>query len=136
MAGFTISLPLYIELGIKKKKNIYLNYNKLNNLHYQQRNQLKQRFTVLISKELSKCPTFNKQIKITYTVYKPTKRRYDVMNVVAVMDKFFQDVLVKNSKIQDDNYTVVPLVVGKHGGIDKENPRVDVLIEEMECGVH
>lgn len=132
MASFTTSLPLYITVGVRKRKDIYLNYNRVNNLHYQQRNQVKKLFTVKAVQELWNCPKFTKQIKITYTVYKPTRRRYDVMNVVAVVDKFFQDALVTAKKIDDDNYTVVPYVIGKHGGVSKDNPRVVIEIEEIE----
>jgi len=134
MASFTTSLPLFISVGTRKKKDIYLNYNRVSNLHYQQRNQVKKLFTIKAVQQLWDCPKFDKQIKITYTVYKSTRRRYDVMNVVAVVDKFFQDALVEAKKIPDDNYTIVPDVRGIHGDIDKHKPRVDVMIEEIECG--
>lgn len=131
MASFTTSLPLYLTIGVRKKENIYFNLNRVNNLHYQKRNQVKKLFTVKAIQQLWDCPKFINQIKITYTVYKPTRRNYDVMNVVAVVDKFFQDSLVTAERIEDDNYKIVPHVVGIHGGIEKDNPRVDVLIEEI-----
>lgn len=131
MASFTTSLPLSVRVGVRKKKDIYLNINRIFNIHYQQRNQVKKLFTQLTIQKLWDCPNFENPVKITYTVYKPTTRRYDVMNVVAVVDKFFQDALVEANKLVDDNYTVVPIVVGVHGGIEKDNPRVDVTIEEL-----
>lgn len=50
MAGFTLSLPLYVEVGVRKRKNIYFNYNRITGLHYQQRNQVKKLFTQLAVK--------------------------------------------------------------------------------------
>lgn len=100
-------------------------------MHYQLRNQLKVMFTNEAIYKLYDCPIFTKKIAIEYVIYKPTKRRYDVMNIVAIVDKFFQDALVKAGKIEDDDYTTVPHVVGKHGGIDKDNSRVDIIIKEI-----
>lgn len=96
------------------------------------RNTVKKLFTEIVGALIISCPLFHKPIQITYTIYKPTKRRYDVMNVVAIIDKFFQDTLVEHGKIPDDSYLFVPRVVGVHGGIDKENPRVDVVIEYIK----
>ena len=131
MGEFRLSLPLYITTGVRKKVTHYLNFNRVLGMHFQVRNQVKRLFTEQVLTQLYDCPKFENQIKITYTVYKPSRRRYDVMNVVAIIDKFFQDALVVHGKIEDDDYKVVPMVTGIHGGIDKENARVDVLIEEV-----
>ena len=132
MASYTTSLPLFIEVGVRGRKKIWMNLNKVFGMHHQQRNQVKKRYDMECRKALQECPLF-KKCRITYTVFKPTKRRYDVMNVVAVVDKFLQDTLVGMGRLPDDNYDIVPEVVGKHGGIDKQNPRVEVTIEELEC---
>jgi len=136
MASFTTSLPLYVTIGVRKKKNIYFNYNRVMQLHFQQRNQIKKLFMNIVKKNLESCPKFTGKVYITYTVYKPSKRRYDVMNVVSIVDKFFQDTLVEEGKLQDDNYTIVPVITGIHGGISKSNPRVEVTIEEISEEVY
>lgn len=64
-------------------------------------------------------------------MFKTNKRRYDVMNVVSIVDKFLQDSLVQAEKIEDDNYTVVPSITGIHGGIEKDRGRIEVSIKEM-----
>lgn len=132
MTSYKTSLPLYITTGKVKKKHHYLNINKVFNMHFQLRNTIKKLFTEIVGAFILSCPIFHNPIQITYVIYKPTKRRYDVMNVVAIIDKFFQDTLVEHGKITDDSYLIVPRVVGVHGGIDKNNPRVDVIIDEIK----
>lgn len=53
------------------------------------------------------------------------------MNVVSVFDKFFEDSLTAAKVISDDNYKVVRKITAIPGGIDKENPRVEVRIREI-----
>lgn len=132
MASYNTSLPLYITTGVANKKHHYLNINKVFNMHFQLRNSVKKLFAEIVGALILSCPVFHKPIQITYVIYKPTKRRYDVMNVVAIIDKFFQDTLVEHGKITDDSYLIVPKVIGVHGGVDKYNPRVDVIIEEIK----
>jgi len=132
MASFTTSLPLYVTIGVRKKKNIYFNYNRIIQLHFQQRNQIKRMFMNRVIVALKECLKFEDMARITYVVYRPNRRRYDVMNVVSIIDKFFQDTLVVADKILDDNYTIVPSVKGLHGGISKTHPRVDVLVEGID----
>ena len=75
-------------------------------------------------------------VKTTYYIYYPNKRKFDLDNVGSVTAKFFQDALVEFDKLPDDNYDYVKEVMFKFGGIDKDNPRVEVEIEEVEelCG--
>jgi len=129
--GFELTLPLYITTGKLKKQTHWLNMNKVFNMHHQVRNQVKKIFTEACLLMLLGKPKM-KRCRITYTIYKPTRRRYDVMNVASVVDKFFQDALVESGVLEDDNYVIVPEVVGRHGGIDKNNPRVEVLVEELK----
>ena len=53
------------------------------------------------------------------------------MNVVSVFDKFFEDSLTTAKIITDDNYKVVRKITAIPGGIDRENPRVEVRIREI-----
>ena len=72
-----------------------------------------------------------------YTITSPihitigSNHKTDVMNWVSVVDKFFQDVLVKANKLPDDNYKYVPEIISKFGGIDKQNPRMEIVIEPI-----
>lgn len=130
--GWVVSLPISIELGVKKKKNFYINMNGYRNWHHRVANTLKKEYTRQVGKldDFKSLPTFV-MCKLTYTIYYPTRRKFDVDNIGAVSGKFFQDTLVHYEKIEDDNYEYIPEIVYKFGGVDKENPRVEVLIEEL-----
>jgi hypothetical protein len=50
------------------------------------------------------------------------------MNVVSVVDKFFQDAMVNKGCIQADDTSIVKRVDARYSGIDREDPRIDVTI--------
>lgn len=127
---FNVVSPLFIEIGVTKKRKIYLNMNTYRNLHYQTNNQVKRAYTALIGKQIPKV-TLNK-IKITYTLYVGTLRALDIANVCSVVDKFFCDSMVTRGVIEDDNYNFLTEVVYKYGGLDRTNPRVDIEVQEIE----
>ena len=128
-----VSLPIFIETGVKKKKKHYLNMNNYRNWHHRVSNQLKKVYTMQVGKlqEFQDLPRITTKCKLTYYIYYPTKRKFDVDNIGAVSGKFFQDTLVNFHKIEDDNYDWIPEIIYKFGDIDKDNPRVDVVIEEI-----
>lgn len=72
--------------------------NTYRNLHHMVNNQIKQLFEPYPDK-----PGFKaNKIRVSYKVYKKTKRKYDLMNIISVVDKFFLDWLVNNGAIPDD----------------------------------
>ena len=86
---YNFVLPCYIKMGVKKVKNIPLNMNWYRNAHYQTLNKVKKNFEP-ISGECFKA----EKISISYTLYLSNRRRTDVSNWVAIVDKFFLDFLV------------------------------------------
>ena len=129
MGGFTVSSPLFIEIGVKKKRKVYLNLNTYRNLHYQTNNQVKRAYSALIGKQIPKVSYDN--IKITYTLYIGTLGEVDISNVCSIVDKFFCDAMVTRGVIVDDNYKFLKEVVYKFGDLDRENPRVMIDVEEV-----
>lgn len=119
-----IDLPLTIKLG---RKQYALNLNFYRNAYYRTLNDMKVKFTEEITPKILNLP-FYKTVSLTYTLYPKSKRLCDVANVCSIVDKFFCDALVKNQKLEDDNYTIVKDVKYQFGEIDKENPRVTVTI--------
>lgn len=113
------------------KKDFILNLNNYRNAHYQSLNKTKINYKNHMMKQISLLPKFEK-IKITYILFPGTKRLCDVPNVCAVHDKYFQDALVEGDKIKDDNYLYVPEVSYIFGKIDKDNPRVEIHISEIQ----
>jgi len=75
-------------------------------------------------------PKLNK-IELTFVLYPKTKRLCDLENVCSIHTKFLQDALVEYGIIPEDNYNYVSMVTYKFGSIDKEFPRVEVLIKEL-----
>jgi hypothetical protein len=63
---------------------------------------------------------------ITLTFYPSTRRKSDLTNKAESV----MDLLVDCGIIPDDNWFEVPKVVLQFGGIDKQNPRCEILINQ------
>lgn len=127
---YTVISPIHITTGSKKATKVALNFNRTRNMHGFQWNNIKEQYTNTLLPLVQNLPSFDK-IKITYSLYIGSNHKTDVMNWVSVVDKFFQDVLVKANKLPDDNYKYVPEIVSKFGGVDKQNPRMEIVIEPI-----
>jgi crossover junction endodeoxyribonuclease RusA len=66
-------------------------------------------------------------VAITYTFYLPDKRKRDLSNYI----KAPEDYLVKHCIIEDDNHTIVVKTILEFGGIDRDNPRVEISIDSI-----
>jgi len=106
-------LPLFVTLPRKRNpdKKVMLNLNIYRNMHFQVNNQVKELF-----KPISIYAFRAEVIEISYTVYKTTKRKYDTMNIISIVDKFFLDWLVENNYLLDDTCLNV-----RYGSIEGKN---------------
>jgi len=75
---------------------------------------------------------FGLPVKLTFTLWKAQNRRLDRMNPLSIHCKFFEDAMVECGCIEDDNDKFTHSHHFYTGGVDKENPRVDILIQEVE----
>ena len=125
-----ISLPLIIRRN--GKTSFSLNLNTYRNAKFYLLNDVKILFKELVSPHVGALPSMT-NCRLTYTVYPGTKRAFDIGNVCSVVDKFFSDALVELGKLPDDCYHHLAQITYRFGAVDKENPRVEVLIEETEC---
>ena len=124
-----IILPLSVTLPRKTKadKVFTLNLNIYRNCHHMTLNQAKIAWKGIVAQS-----TAGKQIvepspfKFVYTVYPATGRKFDLANVLSIVQKFTDDALQEFGFITDDSYKVIPIIVYKFGGVDKENPRVEL----------
>lgn len=123
-----VSMPLYFTLGVKKRKNHHLNLNNYRNWHYQVSNKLKRMYKDYVSSQLMGVSFSN--IDLTFTLWAPDKRKRDRSNVLCVHEKFFCDALVELGCIGDDNDKYISSTHYYTGGIDRDNPRVDILVKE------
>lgn len=124
-------VPIMLEAGVRKKKNFFLNLNQYNKWHFQDKNQLKKLFKIHILREVRELQPVS-SCKITYTIFYPTNRKFDLDNVGSVVSKFTHDVLTEAGILVDDNYSILKELSYKFGGIDKNNPRCEVTIEELK----
>lgn len=125
-------VPIFLTLGGNKKKKYYLNLNNYNTWHFQVKNNLKKKFKVITIETIRKLVPVAK-CELTYTIFYPTKRKFDLDNVCSIISKFTNDVLSEAQAFPDDNYTVLPRIIYEFGGIDKENPRAEVTVREIKC---
>ena len=81
---------------------------------------------------LEEFDSFSEPVSLTYTYYARSKRRLDVSNPCSIIDKFACDALVKADILEDDSFNQIKQVVYKFGGVDKNNPRCELVITKME----
>jgi hypothetical protein len=127
---FKLESPLIVIIPRKTKddKKIYLNLNVYRNLHFIVNNQAKEIYCKLMEKKL-KGIKFKDQIDITFTLFKSSNRKIDRSNVLSIVEKFFCDALVHHKCIPDDNDDYIKATHYKSGGLDRENPRVEIEIK-------
>jgi hypothetical protein len=114
----TVKIPIKVEMGVRKKKNVYLNLNVYRNMPHHQSNTLKIKYKEEISKIL---PDFYfKNFSLHYKIFLPNKMKRDIMNVGAIVDKFFCDCLVELGRVPDDNYDYLQDISFSFGGYDDD----------------
>lgn len=126
---YRFSSPLQIFVG---KRKFILNLNNYRNTHYRVLNNAKVTYKMLMKKQIEKLPRLQPPIQITYTVFKGDKRNCDIGNICSVHQKFFEDALVELGKLPDDNHNMIKRSIFEWGGIDRLNPCVQVMIEEVK----
>lgn len=126
-SSYTVCLPLAVK---SSKKWFYVNLNNFRNLHPFLLNKSKIMYKGVIQRQLDLLPVFSK-VRLTYVYYPRDNRKSDLGNVCSVHDKFFADAFVESGKLPDDNYDHIPEIFFRYGSIDKNNPRVEVLIEQL-----
>ena len=124
-----IDLPL--EVYYTKNKKFILNLNNYRNAHYRILSNAKKIYTDNLIDRIS-YPKYKEPVVLTYTYYAKSKRRLDVSNPCSIIDKFTCDALVKAGVLEDDSSKQIKKVIYKYGGIDKENPRCELVIKKID----
>ena len=92
---------------------------------------MKERYTSDIGWLAKKLPAYER-VDITITWYEPNRRR-DIDNITGGGTKFIMDGLVAGGVIKDDSQRYVNSILHNFE-VDKENPRIEIEIEEVqEC---
>ena len=123
--------PLFVDLPrkTKKDKRIYLNLNTFRNLHFIINNQAKVIYCEQMRKQLEGLK-LKTPIVLTFILYRKDKRKGDRANPLSIVEKFFCDALVCWGCIPDDTDEFIESSHYYTGGIDRENPRVEIEIME------
>ena len=124
-----IDLPL--EVYYTKNKKFILNLNNYRNAHYRTLASAKKIYADNLVDRISH-PKYEEPVVLTYTYYAKSKRRLDVSNPCSIIDKFTCDALVKAGILEDDSSKQIKKVVYKYGGIEKENPRCELVIKKID----
>ena len=129
---YKIISPLFVTLPRKtvKDKRIALNMNTYRNLHHRISNDAKKAYSEALREQLEDL-SIQTPVEITYKVYKASKRRLDKMNVISVVSKFLLDSITEYGCWEDDNDDYVKTETILPTELDRENPRVEVIIKEI-----
>ena len=125
-------LPIYWT-DVKKNvpsKTYLMGMNWYNKANYHVSNKCKKHYHELVINLLKDYPNTYNQFKVEYTLYykNPTS---DGGNIIGVIEKFFLDGLIHAGIISNDN---VKFHLGSSwtiGGQDRDNPRVEISIQEV-----
>lgn len=124
-----ISIPLFVTLPRKTMpdRKYIINKNNERNWHFIVSNQIKQKYKENLERQLLYLK-FNKKISLIFTYFKASNRSSDRSNVLCIHEKFFCDALTHYGCIPDDNDEFIEETRYRSGGLDRENPRVEVEI--------
>jgi Holliday junction resolvase RusA-like endonuclease len=124
--------PLFVTLPRKtvKDKRIALNMNTYRNLHHRISNDAKKAYSETLREQLEGL-VIQTPVEVTYKVYKASKRRLDKMNVVSVVSKFLLDSITEYGCWEDDNDDHVKKETILPTELDRDNPRVEIIIKEI-----
>ena len=132
--SFKFELPLYgVIKKTKNNKNTAITFNWYCNANRFTRNKAKKRFKELIKDQVLSFDPLPKgtKVKVSYKYYAKRKGT-DLDNFTMVVRKFFQDALVELDFIEEDKAHIFFKSNDEYMGIDKENPRIVAVIEELE----
>ena len=126
------TVPLKVK--VSKNKDFILNLNNYRNAHHRVLSNAKNNFEDIIRamKLKNEVGMFEHPVRVTYVYYAASNRKYDSMNVASIIDKFTMDGLVKSGVLRDDSYKEVLWPIFIHGGVDRDNPRCEVHVEEIK----
>lgn len=95
---------------VGKDKFFPLNLNTYRNAHYRILDQSKKTYYEVMYRQLVQIDAHVlklQRIKISYQIFAHNKRSFDTMNFACIIDKYFQDTLVKMGIIPNDGYKIV-----------------------------
>lgn len=143
---YIVKSPLHVWVG-GKNPEFPLNLNAYRNTHYQILSKAKRNYNLLMWEQLQ-CLPFMERITLHFILHRADNRVGDRANVLSVTEKFFCDAMVignphklrkKGKKIvhreghiiHDDNDKYILYQSYETGAVDREYPRVDIIITDL-----
>ena len=120
----TVPTSVILPRKTKADKKYQLNYNALRNINRftlgSLKNQFYEDFKPLDNAIGQKRSYLNKQVRLIYSITSANYRKFDIANILSVVDKFACDCLVKDKIISEDNWQYLTSVVYQFGGVTGE----------------
>lgn len=127
----TCPFRVHLPRKTKKDKQIPINLNWYRNAQHFESNQAKKQFLEDVRDQLEG-KRLQTPVTVCYQVFKPTRRRLDKMNVVAITSKFLLDALSELGVWVDDNDDYVKTEIILPTEHDKDNARVEVTLKTIK----
>jgi hypothetical protein len=125
-----ITLPLRV--AVSSKTDFILNLNRYRNANHFELHKAKEEFETVVGRLLSGIPHQDK-VTLEYVYIHGKGIVPDTNNVLAVVDKFFQDTLVKVGVLDDDGPEIVIATLFRPGIQDPARlGRVEVTIRAVQ----
>jgi len=129
------NVPLYIRVGKKKPKNVWLNLSNYRNWYHHQNNSYKREFHKAIQEPLQSLKPMKGMVDITLEIFYPTKARRDLDNTSSVITKFVLDCLVEEGILPDDSIEYIRSIHATFKGYDKDEPRAVITLSGEDTEV-
>lgn len=125
-----LTLPFYSTDTPGKRNCLSLNW--FFGLHWARKARIKEDYQASVYDQVTNLDPISFQVELHFTLIPPNKVRRDRSNVLAIHEKFICDALVKNGVLKDDNDRYITKTVYTSGGIDKQNPMVELEIRRSK----
>lgn len=140
-AVFKFTMPInssVLVTVVKKPKNkrpyktkipARLNLNEYKSWHYQVKSMVvKAYYNDFFAINGVQSKPIGYRVSVYFVLYTQSKREVDRANILCVHDKFACDAMVKAGYLIDDNDKHIRSTTYLTGGVDKENPRVEIYL--------
>lgn len=127
-----LECPLFVILERKTKKDrkVHINLNTYRNLQYIVENQTKRKFKDIMKPQLEGI-ILDTPVEVIYKVFKGSRHKSDKMNFVSICSKYLMDAITEFGCWSDDNDDIIKTETILPSAIDKDNPRIEVVIKSI-----
>ena len=108
-----------------------INFNEVQNLHFQAYNALKRAYSAHMSSQLEGIE-IETPVNVAYKLYKGSARVSDKMNFISITSKFLMDAISDHGCWEDDNDDFIKTEVIMPTSLDRDEPRIEVYIKTIK----